>query len=78
MLGYRELKDAGKSYNEIRTTLGYAEKKDFRLRKAAGYADKYSSARLAELLLRIYRVNRDVKTGLYSDKLALTMFVAEM
>jgi DNA polymerase-3 subunit delta len=76
MLGYREMKDRRAQMGEIMETLGV--KSEFRLRKAAGFADRYSAGHLAELLHRLYRVDRDIKSGLYGERLALTMFVAEM
>jgi DNA polymerase-3 subunit delta len=76
MLGYRELRDRGVSLDEIARTLGI--KSMFRLKKAAGFADRYSAGRIAELLHRLYRVDRDIKSGLYGERLALTMFIAEM
>jgi DNA polymerase-3 subunit delta len=76
MLGYRELKDRGASMNEIAKALGV--KSAFRLKKAAGFADRYSADRIALSLHRLYRVDRDIKSGLYGERLALTMFIAEM
>jgi DNA polymerase-3 subunit delta len=76
MLGYRELKDKGASVRDIMEALNV--KSEFRLRKAAGFADRYDAARLARLLHRLYRVDRDIKSGLYGERLALTMFVADM
>ncbi|MDR3225309.1 MAG: hypothetical protein LBT52_03305 [Clostridiales Family XIII bacterium] len=76
MLGYRELKERRASMPQIMSALGV--KSEFRLRKAAGFADRYDAGRIADLLHRLYRVDRDIKSGLYGERLALTMFVAEM
>jgi DNA polymerase-3 subunit delta len=76
MLGYRELKDRRVPMGEIMKTLGV--KSEFRLKKAAGFADRYSAVRITELLHRLYQVDRDIKSGLYNERLALTMFVAGM
>jgi DNA polymerase-3 subunit delta len=76
MLGYRELKDRRVPMGEIMKTLGV--KSEFRLKKAAGFADRYSAERITELLHRLYQVDRDIKSGLYNERLALTMFVAGM
>jgi DNA polymerase-3 subunit delta len=76
MLGYRELKERRASMPQIMDALGV--KSEFRLRKAAGFADRYDAGRIADLLHRLYRVDRDIKSGLYGERLALTMFVAEM
>ncbi|MDR1293230.1 MAG: hypothetical protein LBJ91_07560 [Clostridiales Family XIII bacterium] len=76
MLGYRELKDRRIPMGEIMKTLGV--KSEFRLKKAAGFADRYRAERIAELLHKLYGVERDIKSGLYGERLALTMFVAGM
>jgi DNA polymerase III delta subunit len=76
MLGYKELRARRTSNSDIMKALGV--KSEFRLRKAAGFADRYDAKRIAELLRRLYRVDRDIKSGLYDERLALTMFVAEM
>jgi DNA polymerase-3 subunit delta len=76
MLGYSELRALGESMSGIMKTLGVNS--EYRLRKAADFAVKYTDDRLAELLRRLYRVERDIKSGLYGERLALTMFVAEM
>jgi DNA polymerase-3 subunit delta len=76
MLGYRELRDRGASMDEIREALGV--KSAFRLKKAARFADRIGADRIAALLHRLYRVDRDIKSGLYGERLALTMFVAGM
>ena len=76
MLGYKELENQGFSLAEITKRLN--QKSEYRVKKAAGYANKYSTIRLMELLHRVYRIGEDIKTGLYGDRLALTMFIAEM
>ena len=76
MLGYRELNESGLSIPEITKKLN--QKSEYRVKKAAGYANKYSIERLMELLHRLYRVDGDIKSGLYGERLALTMFIAEM
>jgi DNA polymerase-3 subunit delta len=76
MLGYSELNATGRSSSEIMKTLGINS--EYRLRKAAGFTSAYTQDRLAALLRRLYRVERDIKSGLYGERLALTMFIAEM
>ena len=76
MLSYRELKERGKSFRDIVNILEI--KSEWRLKKAAGFADLYTSKNLIELLDRLYRVDMDIKEGLYSEELALTMFIAEL
>jgi DNA polymerase-3 subunit delta len=77
MLGYREMsKDGDKSMAEIAKALG--GKNEFRVKKAAGFARNYPIERLTELLHRLYRIEEDIKSGLYNERLALQMFIAEM
>jgi DNA polymerase-3 subunit delta len=76
MLGYREMRMQQRSMDEVRKALGV--RSAYRLKKAAGFADRYSVERLTELLHRLYRVDRDIKSGLYGERLALTMFIAEL
>jgi len=76
MLGYSELKDKGMSFADMANALGI--KSEYRLKKAAGFAAKYSERRLLELTHRLYRVEADIKFGVYDERLALTMFIAEV
>jgi DNA polymerase-3 subunit delta len=76
MLGYSELKDRGMSFAEMAKALGV--RSEYRLKKAAGFARRYSERRLLELTHRLYRVDADIKSGLYDERLAVTMFISEM
>jgi DNA polymerase-3 subunit delta len=76
MLGYKEMRNRHASEGEMMEALGV--KSSYRLKKAAGFADKYSAERIAGMLHKLYRVDRDIKSGLYNERLALTMFVAGM
>ena len=75
MLSYKELASRGSSFAEILKALDV--RSDWRLRKIAGFADRYDEAKLMSLLDRLYRVDADIKTGLYPEDLAVTMFIAE-
>ncbi|MDR1068194.1 MAG: DNA polymerase III subunit delta [Clostridiales Family XIII bacterium] len=76
MLGCAEMRERGMSFSEMARALGV--KSEYRLKKAAGFASKYSEKRLLELIHRLYRVDSDIKSGVYDENLALTMFIAEM
>jgi DNA polymerase-3 subunit delta len=76
MLGYKEMRERGKSFGEIMRALDI--KSEFRLKKAASYAERYSLSGLMHLTERLYRVEPDIRTGLFPEQLALTMFLAEM
>jgi DNA polymerase-3 subunit delta len=76
MLGYREMKAEGYALPEMMKALGV--KSDYRMKKAAAAAARYEIPQLMRLLDRLYRVEADIKSGLYGERLALAMFVAEM
>ena len=76
MLGYSELSMQGLSVPEITKKLG--QRSEYRVKKASGYAKYYTTEKLMALLHRLYRVDGDIKSGLYEERLALTMFIAEM
>lgn len=76
MLGYREMKAEGYALSEMMKTLGV--KSDYRIKKAAAAAARFEIPQLMQLLDRLYRVEADIKSGLYGERLALAMFVAEM
>lgn len=74
MLGIKEYSLRGKSKNEIMNEMGI--KSEFRYRKVEGYISDYSVDQLENILKKLYEVEMNIKTGIYSDKLAMTMFVA--
>ena len=51
---------------------------EFRVRKALGYANRYSEQKLRSMLKGIYDVNKNIVTGLMEPRLALEMFIAEI
>ena len=76
MLEVREIsvRDGLDSYGIARKT-GLNE---FRVRKALGYANRYSVPKLRSMLENIYDVNRNIVNGLMEPRLALEMFIAEI
>ncbi|MDR3072255.1 MAG: DNA polymerase III subunit delta [Clostridiales Family XIII bacterium] len=76
MLNYKDLHERGSSFPDILKALDI--KSEFRLKKAASYADRYSLEEIMTFLERLYRVEPDIRSGLYNERLALTMFIAEM
>jgi DNA polymerase-3 subunit delta len=76
MLGCREMQEKAATYKDMMKTLGVSS--EWRLKKASGFASRYSVSQLMDLLSRLYRVDADIRTGLYDEQLALTMFIAEM
>jgi DNA polymerase-3 subunit delta len=72
----KEMRDRGKSRNEIRTKLGLTQ--DFVLRKAWAQADKYSLSRLKTLYHKLLETDIAIKTGKYDGELALSILIAEL
>ena len=67
ILEVKELKEAGFGKDEIVKTLGVHE---FRVKKAIGFADKYSSAALRSILISAYDTDKNIKSGLITQDLA--------
>ena len=42
------------------------------------YTNRYSADKLKKILSNIYEVDRNIKTGVLSDQMALEMFIARM
>ena len=75
ILEVKELKEAGFGKDEIVKTLGVHE---FRVKKAIGFADKYSSAALRSILISAYDTDKNIKSGLITQDLALEMLIASI
>ncbi|MDO4552322.1 MAG: DNA polymerase III subunit delta [Bacillota bacterium] len=75
LLKLKEMRDEGMSLETIRERLGVHE---FRLRKAAGFGDRYTAPQLRRILCSAYDVDRNIKDGFLEPSLALEMFVAEI
>lgn len=75
MLSAKEMREEGQPVAVIQKTLGVHE---FRLKKALQFAEPYSVERLRKILKSAYEVDKNIKTGLLDQTLALEMFVAEI
>ncbi|KAF0203880.1 MAG: DNA polymerase III subunit delta, partial [bacterium] len=75
ILAVKELKEEGKPYSEIVKILGIHE---FRVKKAAAFAELYSVPHLRKVLQKAYDVDKNMKTGLLESSIALEMFIAEI
>ncbi len=75
ILDIRELLDKGADPRQISAALGVNE---FRVRKAAYTAGRYSAAALRKVLLRLYAVDKHIKTGLLEPTLAMEYFIGEL
>jgi len=75
ILSVKEMKEEGKSFSEMKDTLGIHE---FRIKKSAGFAEKYTLAHLRKILQKAYEIDKNIKTGLLESSLALELFIAEI
>ena len=56
----------------------YTGLNEYRVKKAMGYANRYSLSKLKQMLLSIYDVNRQIVTGELPAELALELFIAQI
>lgn len=75
MLSAKEMKEEGLPFSEIQKQLGVHE---FRIKKAMQFAQGYSIQKLRRVLKSAYEVDKNIKTGILEQRLALEMFVAEI
>ena len=76
MLGYKELSAQGHSSSEITKILG--ERSDWRVKKLGGYAGRFDVENLQKILLKLYETEANIKSGNISERLALTVLIAEI
>ncbi len=75
ILDIRELMDRKTDPHKIAGILGVNE---YRARKAAYTAGRYSAPALKKILTRLYAVDRHIKTGLLDPVLAMELFIGEL
>lgn len=75
ILEVKEMKEEGKTFAEMKDILGIHE---FRIKKAASFAEKHTLQSLRRILQKTYEIDRNIKTGLLEASLALELFVAEI
>jgi DNA polymerase-3 subunit delta len=75
ILEVKEMKEEGKTFPEMKDILGIHE---FRIKKAASFAEKHTLQSLRRILQKTYEIDRNIKTGLLEASLALELFVAEI
>lgn len=75
ILEIKEMKEEGKLFAQMQSVLNVHE---FRIKKAASFSENYSRERLREILRRVYQVEKNIKSGLMDQNLALEMFIAEV
>lgn len=75
VLAAREMKEEGKSFEQIRSQLNLHE---FRVKKAVQFAERYSCSHLKMILRKTYQVDEQIKTGLLPASLALELLLAQI
>ncbi len=75
MLCVKELRQEGKGLQEIKRELKVHE---LRIKKAMAFSEKYSPSELRTILLSVYCVDKEIKTGVLDSELALEMMIAEV
>jgi DNA polymerase-3 subunit delta len=76
MLGYKEMQEKGYSPSKMMSVFNM--KNDWRLKRLGGFASRFSKEKLRAILHRLYNIDGDIKSGNISDRLALTLLIAEM
>jgi DNA polymerase-3 subunit delta len=74
MLGYKELNARGHKPGEITKILG--ERSDWRVKKLGGYAMRFNEDTLRRILVKLYDMERNIKSGDISERLAFTVLFA--
>lgn len=75
MLSAKEMREEGLPFSAIQKQLNVHE---FRIKKALQFSQGYSVQKLRRVLRGAYEVDKNIKTGLLEQRLALEMFVAEI
>ena len=73
MLSVKEMQEEGLHFSGIQKELGVHE---FRVKKAMEFARQYSVKHLRAILRQAYEVDKNIKTGLLEQRLALEMLIA--
>ncbi|MCI8284672.1 MAG: DNA polymerase III subunit delta [Firmicutes bacterium] len=75
MLLINEMRADGFTQAQMHARLGIHE---YRIKKTAPMAARYSSGKLRDILMKAYTVDREIKTGLIEPELALELFVSRV
>ena len=76
MLGYKELSAQGKRPGEITSILG--ERSEWRVKRLGGFAQRIELSKLKDILMNLYDMERSIKSGDISERLAFTVLFAEI
>ena len=75
MLEIKELRRAGMYAPEISKTLKVHE---FRVKKSIGFCEKFTIDKLKSILIQLYEIDRNIKTGTLEPSLALELLVGRI
>ena len=75
MLDVAQLKEEGRNLPQITEIMKSSE---FRIKKAMGYTEKFTVDRLKKTLSQLYEVDRNIKTGLLDQNLALELLIGRI
>ncbi len=75
ILSLKEMKEEGKSVNEMQKLTGVHP---FRVKKSLPMASRYSRDHLRRVLAEAYKVDENIKTGIFDGNLALEYFIASI
>jgi DNA polymerase-3 subunit delta len=76
MLGIKEYSQRNMDKAAIMNEMGV--KSDYRYKKVSEYTSKYSIEKLSSILQSLYDTEKNIKTGIYNEKLAMTMFISNI
>lgn len=77
ILFVREMRDESKNLDEMCKILRQ-KPGDFKIKKAYGFSEYYSSKKLKQILKHAYEVDSQIKLGLLPESLALEMFISQL
>ena len=75
ILEVKEMREEGKLLAEMQSVLNIHE---FRIKKAASVSGAYSADKLRDILQKVYQVEKNIKTGLMDQVLALEVLISEV
>ncbi len=75
ILDIKELQMEGATPGQIGSTLKIHE---FRIKKALGFASKVTVDKIKKILVQLYEIDRNVKTGTLEPRLALELFIGRV
>ena len=75
MLEVAEFKEEGMNLPQITKTLKSSE---FRIKKAMGFTEKFTVSKLKSILSQLYEIDRNIKTGMLEQNLALELLIGRI